>query len=605
MVGDFNQTCREKIESNPENPLPCPAPHCETFQFSREYHESCEGRAVYSPVQTVGCYNPNKPENERWFWGPPKSIRTLCKERREKEAGWELENCACCCSCFAKATPIGLPEGERVAIGDIIVGDVVLAGSPGAGKVEWAPATVAFSQGTEEGRQAAMVFIVYGEGDELITTAEQPLMLADGKLTTAARLAPGQELMGVDGDALPVQLVSIGGYQGGVHHISTDTKWVGSVDDHLIQANGVVAGDFTLQVHFPEVEGDQLTADWEALPEIGTAAYQETHTNLLRIGDTETFALADTTTDAAADSAVFSAFGTEVALPLERESFVTEAQAEDILEKGKQAPITEQVGYSMAEEAIALIRGFYPGFVYYVEWNNNEPNAYAFERYGQKIVVISGGLCRMEGIGFTALAMVTGHCVGRFLGGEPRERAYSCTGDADLFAFGVVSRKIWYGKPWISQCLAAMDQLTAQFKHISPKHAKGNPHNVCGEPSIQCREETWSSALAGGGLPECAGGPPIPPLKVEQVKATAADTVQIVFSQAPELADEGASKFAITPTGKVLAAQIDPKRNFIVELTVEGLEPGKYELICSKLESIYGGRLKPDPSSTEFEVEGE
>ncbi|MGN6253460.1 MAG: hypothetical protein ACTHO8_00500 [Solirubrobacterales bacterium] len=595
--------CEQKLKESEETEPPCGEAHCvDEVQQSHYYHTACIGKAMYSPVQTLGCYNPTRPAGQQWEWKPPKEIVQFCKGLEKQDPNWELKQCFCCCSCFANLTPVGLPEGLRRPIAEIAVGDQVLAGKPSSGKVEWEPARVGFSQGTEDGHQPAMAYLVYGDGEELIASPDQPLMLADGSLTTAGRVVPGQELMGVDGNPVPVQLASLGGYDGGVHHIATNPDWDGSIDNHLIQANGVVAGDFTLQLHFPEVPASEKVADWESLPEIGTAEYQQANSNLMQLGDSQVYTAEQN--DVSIESAAFTAYGAEGELPLGAQSLLTPAQAEDILHNGRQAPVTEQSGYALAEEAIALVRGFYPGFTYYIDWNRNDPNLYAFEQYGQKIILLSGGLVRMKGVGFTGLTMAVGHGVGRFLGGPPRAtETYSCTGVADLHAFGAVSRKVWFGSYWLKQSMAALDQLTKLFQLISPKHAQGNPLNVCEEPSVACREEIWITGLSGGELPECAGGPPLPALKLQRVSQSGENEVQIVFSQAPVAAEaEKTTSYQLTPATKITKASVDAKKDFIVTLEVEELKAGKYTLTCTGLESIYGGKLWPDPASVEFEI---
>jgi len=599
-LGDFNPTtCRERLEQRKETQPICPEVHCNEFQESPLYHEACGEKAMYSPVQTLGCYNP---VTNQWAWAPAGEIKKLCKEKAKQDPNWELEQCFCCCSCFANVTPIGLPDGQQRPIAEIEVGDMVLAGTVSSDEVEWEPATVGFSQGTEGGSQPAMVYLVYGDGDGLVASPDQPMMLADGSLTTAARLAPGQDLMGVDGQPVTLSLVSIGEYKGGVHHIATNPDWEGSIDKHLIQANGLVAGDFTLQLHFPHLPSSEKVADWEALPELGTSEYQQSYSHLMQLGESEVYAAGEEN-DASVDPELFAVYGPEAELPMGTQSFITEAQAEDILQNGQQAPITEQSGYSLAQQAIALVSGFYRDYTYYIDWNRNEPNVYAFEQYGQKIVLVSGGLARMKGIGFTALTMAVAQSIARFAAGEPKAGKYSCTGESDLYAFGVVSRKVWFGTAWLKQTMSATDQLGELFELISPENAKGNPLNVCEEPSIECREETWMAALSGSALPECAGGSPLPALKLEQASASGANEVRLVFSQSPvEASAEDTANYTLTPAAKISKASIDAEKNFIVNLQVSDLEPGKYTLTCSHLKSVFGGKLEPDPASVEFEV---
>lgn len=600
---EFKQnTCEEKLKKSTETEPTCPGVHCEDFQYSKLYHEECGERGMYAPVQVVGCYNSSTKE---WYFGTPETLLEECNEKNAQDKAWKLKYCYCCCSCFANKTLIGLPDAQACPIFEITEGDSVMAGTVGqSGSIDWSPTVVGFSQGTTEGTEPSMVYLVYGDGQQMIASTDQPLMLSDGSMTTAGRIVPAKDrLMGIDGTPLDVTLASLGSYTGGVHHIATDKAWTGSIDDHLIQANGVVAGDFVLQMNFPEVPPQQKVTGWSALPEIGTPEYIEFHSHLQTVGDS--YAYAAPADAAEVDSTMFVAYGAQPQLPLGAQSFVTAQQAEDILNKGEQEPITERSGYSLAQEAVALVSGFYRDFVYYIDWSRNEPNVYAFEQYGQKVILISGGLARMKGIGFTGLTMAIAQGVARFLAGAPDDAyGYSCTGEADMYAFGAVSQKVWFGKPWLEQTLSAIEQLTSLLDLIDPQNAKGNPLNVCEEPSIQCRFQTWSAALAGGALPECAGGPPKTPMTVQQVRVLSDTELQVVFSQSPVPSQaEKTSAYKLTPSGKIVSAKVDAEENFIVNLEVGALSPGSYTLSCSGLESTFKGKLQPDPTLVEFEVE--
>jgi hypothetical protein len=596
---EYNQeVCEKTLNEHKFLPI-CPAPHCEAFQRTELYHEDCGKSYVYAPVQSLGCYNSAKNE---WKFALPEEVLELCEKLRESDRNWKAKNCYCCCACMARDTPIALPDGIVRAIGDIQIDDVVLSGSVSGGAVTWGESKVHFSQGTEGGEEPAMVYVVYGEALRLILTSDQVLMLADGSLTTAGRLIPGQSLRGADGESLEVKLVSLGGYSGGVHHIATQLSWDGSPDGHLIAANGVVAGDYTLQMHFPSVSESLKAGGWESLPEVGTPAYLERHGQLIQLGESHTYGVVEQ--DVELDGEVFSAYEVEQAeLPLGAQSFVTAAQAQDIVEKGKQQPITNRSGYAMTKSAIALVSGFHRDLLYYIDWTRNEPNIYAFEQYDKQVVLICGGLARMQGLSFEGMTMAIAQAVARFKGGSPKTGSgYACTGRADLYSFGVISKEIWFGEAWLGQSLNALEQLTELFDLIGAKHAEGNPLNVCEEPSIQCRIKTWKTALAGGALPECAGGPPRAPLELEQ--ASASDSkVTLVFSQPPNPeAAEVLENYSLSPAAQITAAAIDKGENFKVLLTVSGLEEGEYTISVSDLTSTLGGKLTPDPATARFEV---
>lgn len=148
---------------------------------------------------------------------------------------------------------IAVPGGVR-PIGEIAVGDEVLAGSASDGKWVWAPAQVAHSAGTLGGIPHPMVFLRYGnEFEALAAEADLPLLLSDGRLARADKLVPGDELVAENGDPLTIHMVSIGNHIGGEHAVALafdhDTP-SDKLDGHLLLVNGVVIGDFYLQMRW-------------------------------------------------------------------------------------------------------------------------------------------------------------------------------------------------------------------------------------------------------------------------------------------------------------------------------------------------------------------
>jgi hypothetical protein len=281
-------TCEEKIKATGLQP-PCPQEPCEEFMETGVYHEGCVGRAMYSPVLAIGCYNTQTSE---WRFAAPKETLEMCEKLASEDQSWQISECYCCCKCSPNETLIGLPEGHWRPIFQIGNGDSLLAGRVGPlGAIEWKAAVVGFSQGTDGGETEAMVHIVYGGGRKMVASTDQPLMLADGSLTTASRVVPGRDrLMGVEGEQLDVTYAGLGEREDVAYYLATQESWSGSIDDHLIQADGVVAGDFTLQVHFAEVPEEQRVPGWSSLPRIGTPEYEQANPQLRRLRDSHAYA---------------------------------------------------------------------------------------------------------------------------------------------------------------------------------------------------------------------------------------------------------------------------------------------------------------------------
>jgi hypothetical protein len=134
-------------------------------------------------------------------------------------------------------------------------GDHVLAATMAPGGPHWTPREVAFSQGAGPSpHQSMMVYMVFGETESLIVTTDQIFLMKDGKLKRAADLVPESDfLTSEDGAGVPIREVRFGDYAGGVHAISASpNEWQGSMDDHLLDCAGIIAGDFLLQTHGDE-----------------------------------------------------------------------------------------------------------------------------------------------------------------------------------------------------------------------------------------------------------------------------------------------------------------------------------------------------------------
>ncbi|MGN6373510.1 MAG: hypothetical protein ACTHM1_11075 [Solirubrobacteraceae bacterium] len=236
-------------------------------------------------MQSLLCYNKSTGE---WKWAQPQEMMKLCAELIQQDDSWEFSQCYCCCG--QAQTLVGVPDGRR-PVAEVADGTSVLAGRlTESGAVEWEPAVVGFSQGTSGGAEAPLVSVAYGDGRLMVVPTDLPLLLADGLLTNASRLVPGKDrLMGVDGMPLEVSAVGLREPEGGVHHIALGGSWSGSPDGHLIQIGGVVAGDFTLQLHLGELAEGQKTPEWGSLAEIGTPEYEQANPRLRRAEDSHTY----------------------------------------------------------------------------------------------------------------------------------------------------------------------------------------------------------------------------------------------------------------------------------------------------------------------------
>jgi hypothetical protein len=122
-------------------------------------------------------------------------------------------------------------------------------------------ARVSFSAGTEPQSQSMkMVYILVPSNDfpYFICDTNLPFLLPNGKYTRADKLIPGQKIVDKNGKPLLIEDLSIKNYNGNVHHISTNVKWDNTPNGHLLLANGIVVGDFTLQIYFDQIPFEMI-----------------------------------------------------------------------------------------------------------------------------------------------------------------------------------------------------------------------------------------------------------------------------------------------------------------------------------------------------------
>jgi hypothetical protein len=492
----------------------------------------------------------------------------------------------------------GQPETRPIR--EFVPGDPVYV-ADGVDLKHWSTRTVQFSSGTGEGGMNTLLKIDFAapDGDSaLYCNYQQLFLMPDGKLKRAARLVPGEDSL-VTQDGTPAKVLSItpGRYKKGVHHIATSTGPAKEVGGHLIVADGVVSGDYALQItHLDEVAPELLVEGHADLPEVGTRAYAEAYGHLL-VGDfaaahaggpegaARRLAAAGDDEDGGENHSVFEPFGARppVVIPAHAQAFVTEEQARDILKNAPSFPPTSSVGMSTLNYLFKVFAGFYPSVHFYMDTHNPLPNAYSFREYGEIFVVVSAQLARTQALHYEGLAVVIAHELGHLYGGDPKDRFdYTCTGMADWAAVSAVIPYVWMGafsKPIVEP---GIDQVKEYFGYIDPQHREGAPGNTCNRISIECREQ----ALAAGAtniipLPQCAGGPPDPTLTV--VGATAGEAedgtyVVVEFSAPVDPATATlVSAYMFEPSAAATAAAMEAGEPARVRVTVaieRGVEYG-------------------------------
>lgn len=453
--------------------------------------------------------------------------------------------CYCCCGCFANDTQVAYDETSTKPIKDFVVGDPVLV-AMNVDLSEWEQLPVVFSSGTGAESSSTMIQVRFGDEanpEFVIATRDQLFLLPGQQFKRTSRLVPGQDsLIRKDGSQAPVLDLTAGTFTTGVHQIATSSNTTTNPDGHLLLANGVVCGDYSLQItNLDEAAPKLMVAGHADLPEFGTKAYGERHAHLF--ANTMKAHPASKVYRPVA-SGGFEPFEAETVpfVPTDTTSFITQQQAEDIENAMPPAPIYSGAGRDINNYLFKLFKGFYPQVSFYLDEANQLPNAYSFYQYGVPFVVVNGGLIRTAVIQYESLAFVIAHQLSVLYGGEPKgEDGYTCRGQADYAAILAIFPYVWFGMYAFPMMKPAIDQITRLFDLIKPEHRNGQPGNTCNMISTDCRLSAMNAAATTQPLPECAGGPLTPTLAVTgAVAGESGNTVTIGFNQAvdPKTADD-------------------------------------------------------------------
>jgi hypothetical protein len=191
--------------------------------------------------------------------------------------------CYCCCGMADAAMAVAVDHTTFKPIHEFSVGDTVLVATK-PDLSAWEQVPVAFSSGTGPGSDSPTIQIRYGDPshpDVIITSSGQLFLVVGGKLKQASRLVAGRDqLVGADGAAVPI-IDLIGGIAADtLHRIATSTGPATSLAGHLMVANGVMCGDYALQLgNLEEAAPNLLVAGHAGLPELGSAAYTQRYAN--------------------------------------------------------------------------------------------------------------------------------------------------------------------------------------------------------------------------------------------------------------------------------------------------------------------------------------
>lgn len=502
--------------------------------------------------------------------------------------------CYCCCSCFAKDTPIEVSAGNFKLVQDIKTSETVRAAyKSGAGWI-WKDTVVDFvtnvNNSTPEDTLAFMVTLYYdnGAGGQtfLCVTEDHLFLMPDGKMIPASALNTNDLLVRADGSTTKIIAIISGQKKGGVYQLATGAP-IQSADGHLLNSNGIISADFALQAGYisAQMSVKKLVADLSARPRVGTAAHDKKYMNTATkkiLGDPT---LWPEGFKATIKTQLFN-------VPVDAMSFLTKGQAESIMKNplADKRPFDSNFGIEMGNYLFRLFKSFYPNPNYVIDWVNEVPNAYAFNSYGSDYVLLTGGLIRQYAMNQEGLSLVICYCLASLYGyeGKPEGAGISCVGIADyasiLVYFGNVYRGNNYGPNYRS--------ALAQYETLFGYSTASGPVNKCKNPGLTCRLDTIRAAAMGEEVPACADPDRnyFEVLSAYSKKGTG--KVEVTFSKNVNVSSASSViNYTFEPFEQVLNAGMKTGSKNVVMLDAALFENTDYKLTVTEVISSTGEEL--------------
>jgi hypothetical protein len=432
-----------------------------------------------------------------------------------------MPRCWCVCSCLAVDTPVTTPDGT-VKVQDIVPDEtVVLAAGRG---LAWTPTVVTQASFATPGLTEHAIYIQYllnGEEKGLIVTRDQPLLLANRSLIVADQLQLDDQL--IDRDGTPVQVTDVhwGSYSGNFYEFATKMEPPDAeLDDHLVLINGIVSGDFAIQVYTRIDVSDNAAPE---RPGVGSEEWVEKHadrssqaatTLALRSGDTPAAAATRSgpyqlTGSANAGPAFVPA--EPVTVPAHAADFLPPWQAMIVKRVAPHHPTSDPYYHQLLDWLLRQFRCLYPDIEFLTDWYSGDPNSHSWIDYRKGFVLVKGAMARLDALEMEGLALVVAHEVGHLLGvpdGSPT--GVTCEGEADYYGAKIVLRKLWFGEYYADNVIKAVDQVQTVFEYVTSadgyesKETQDVAAAMNKYPSIECREATFLAAQQLAPKPECA-----------------------------------------------------------------------------------------------------
>lgn len=449
------------------------------------------------------------------------SVNEVCKS-----AGWPVSHpvivqeangniCYCTCSCLAFGTPVQDGDGEYKAIEMFQVGDSVLAAGL---SLRWEAQAVEFSAGTTgASRQKYTVLVVYDD-TAIAVTSDHLFLMSDRVLRRADRLTAGDKLVNPKGEPIEIKSVHIGDYLAGFHHIATKKEQPKpDLENHLINTNGVISGDYAVQLFARDGSFKGKIADHDKLAIVGSPEYTAKYgpsclqapaltkerDGIPAISGRLHIAIAGSNTVDSTGAVFVPAEKTILAIPADAARFISDAEATQKALDPHRA-WNDPLSREWTEYLLQHHGHFYPNIQFHLDWADNTVNAYAWIQNGVRHVAIKGGLVRHNALELEGIALVIAHEIGHHYGGPPTfPGGLSCEGQADYSGVRDIMRLVWFSEQYTNMSLPGIQQM-ANFFGVpnSPNAPTGSAG--CNHPPGRCRVAAYHAAVRLTPKPGCA-----------------------------------------------------------------------------------------------------
>lgn len=493
-----------------------------------------------------------------------------------------------------------MTEGEFKWIQDIQLNEKVIATNRTVS--EWKEQEVTDLSGIAPGVEVSfMLYIVYQMNDgvnpedfnHIITTADHLFLLPDGTLKPIQDLRPGDKVRKADGGEARIISITAGNYDRGVRHISLGEYVPGEVDGHLMNSNGLVTADFSVQLAFyaGELAAKYLAPDLDKdEPTIGSSSF------IQKYARPDLLALKKSLGDYPEG---FTPVAEQlVNIPVTAKSFFTEVQAQKLKDSGlEQLSFINDSNVVYCEYIMKLLQGMIGKTHVIYDWKNEMPNAYYFRTdVDQTYIVLTGGLLRIRELKKYGLSLILGHMAALYDGS-------TCVGDADYYAVNFFMRDMWPGDQFFTSYSAAYEQIEILFNAIG---FDDSSTDVCLDPGLKCRLQCYANAMSMAGLPECTI--PQPAFVIEGVKVIDAANLQVMFSKP-------LNAFTAKTRRNYQIKNIDEQKKIRVKqaifnqdtaeevhLVVQEMNPGSYKLMVTGVLDLAGKPLSEPGNEIDFVI---